>query len=124
MWRGVATQVRTHRTHGTQKIGRLRQDAMPADQTQDLFLLMLKTTHNTTGREIPLPGRHHPPDVSRLVPLTRIPHGRPAKKRKGLGDHRSGIPSIGEDIMSKAPPRCSTCGKVGHYARTCQQSHI
>jgi len=40
MWRGVATQVRTHRTHGTQKICRLRQDATSPDQTQDLFLLM------------------------------------------------------------------------------------
>jgi len=41
MWGGIATQVRTHRTHGTQKIRRLRQDATPADQTQDLFLLMM-----------------------------------------------------------------------------------
>jgi len=38
--RNVATQVRTHRTHGTQNIRCLRQDATPADQTQDLFLLM------------------------------------------------------------------------------------
>jgi len=30
----------THRTHGTQNIQRWRQDATPADQTQDLFLLM------------------------------------------------------------------------------------
>ena len=84
-----------------------------------------KTTNNdTTGQEIPGPGRRHPPHVSMEAPVTRVPRGRPAKKRKRLGDHRSGIPSIGEEIMSKAPPRCSTCGKVGHYARTCQQSHI
>ena len=38
--RNVATQVRTHRMHGTQNIRRLRQDATRADQTQDLFLLM------------------------------------------------------------------------------------
>jgi len=38
--RNVATQVRTHGTHGTQNIRRLRQDATPADQTQDPFLLM------------------------------------------------------------------------------------
>jgi len=37
MWWGVATQVRTHRTHGTQE---MRQDAMPTDQTQGPFLLM------------------------------------------------------------------------------------
>jgi hypothetical protein len=41
MWRGVATQVRTHRTHGTQEMRRLRQDATPTDQTQGPFLLML-----------------------------------------------------------------------------------
>jgi len=40
MWRGVATQVRTHRTHGTQKIRRVPQDATPTDETQDPFLLM------------------------------------------------------------------------------------
>ena len=39
MWRGIATQVRTHRTHGTQEMRRLRQDATP-DQTQGPFLLM------------------------------------------------------------------------------------
>jgi len=40
MWRGVATQVRTHKTHGTQEMSRLRQDATPTDQTQGPFLLM------------------------------------------------------------------------------------
>jgi len=38
--RNVATQVRTHRTRGTQKICRLRHDATPTDQTPDPFLLM------------------------------------------------------------------------------------
>jgi len=38
--RNVATQVQTHRTHRTQNIRRLRQDATPADQTQDPFSLM------------------------------------------------------------------------------------
>jgi len=42
--RNVARQVRTHRTHGTQNIWSLRQDATPADQTQDPFLLMFPTT--------------------------------------------------------------------------------
>ena len=48
MWRGVATQVRTHRTHGTQEMRRLRQDAMPTDQTQGPFLLMYPPTHAAT----------------------------------------------------------------------------
>ena len=52
MWRGVATQVRTHRTHGTQKIHHLRQDATPTDQTQGPFLLMLmdEITSNAVTR--------------------------------------------------------------------------
>jgi len=40
MWRGIAMQVRTHRTHGTQEMRRLRQDPTPTDQTQGPFLLM------------------------------------------------------------------------------------
>jgi len=40
MWRGVATQVRTHTTHGTQKMRCLHQDTTPTDQTQGPFLLM------------------------------------------------------------------------------------
>jgi len=43
MWQGVATQVRTHRTHGTQEMRRFRQDATPTDQTQGPFLLMFQT---------------------------------------------------------------------------------
>jgi len=41
MWRGVATQVRMQRTHGTQEMRRLHQDTMLTDQAQGLFLLML-----------------------------------------------------------------------------------
>jgi len=47
MWRRVATQVRTPRTHGTQEMRRLRQDATPTDQTQGPFLLM--ATIQATG---------------------------------------------------------------------------
>jgi len=44
MWRGIATQVRTHRTHGTQEMRRLRQDTTPTDQTEGQFLLMTSDT--------------------------------------------------------------------------------
>ena len=40
MWQGIAKQVRTHRTHGTKEMRRLRQDATPTDQIQGSFLLM------------------------------------------------------------------------------------
>ena len=40
MWQGVATQVRTHRTHGTQEMRRLHQDATPTDQRQGPLLLI------------------------------------------------------------------------------------
>jgi len=38
--RNVATQVRTHKRHGTKNIPRFRQDPTLADQTQDPFLLI------------------------------------------------------------------------------------
>ena len=45
--RNVGTQVRTHRTQGTQKIRRWREDATPTDQTQDPFLLMCTSSPST-----------------------------------------------------------------------------
>ena len=67
-------------------------------------------------------------DESNLVlepPVTQVPRGRPAKKRRRIGDRTSGTtPTLGREIASRAPPRCSNCHKVGHYARTCQQSHV
>ena len=60
-----------------------------------------------------------------LEPLvTRVPWGRPAKKRRRIGDCTSGTPTLGQEIAIRAPPQCSTCHKVGHYAWTCQQSHV
>jgi len=53
MWRGVATQVRTHRTHGRQEMRRLRQDATPTDQMQGPFLLMAYRLHHV-GYDLPL----------------------------------------------------------------------
>jgi len=55
MWLGVATQVRTHRTHGTQEMRRLRQDATPTDQTQGPFLLMYVRAETTRDYSIVLP---------------------------------------------------------------------
>jgi len=52
MWQGVATQVRTHRTHGTQKTRRVRQDATPTDQTQGPFLLMRRNANRESGRKV------------------------------------------------------------------------
>jgi len=60
-------------------------------------------------------------------PLTRVPRGRPAKKRMNKGEMRrklgghnmGGLP----DIPDRAPPRCSTCKGLGHYARTCRKAH-
>ena len=57
------------------------------------------------------------------LPGTWVPQGRRAKKRR-VGDHRSGISRVGGETVSRAPSRCSTCHKVGHYAQTCQQSHV
>jgi hypothetical protein len=51
----------------------------------------------------------------------------PTKKRKRRGDvRRARRPRLGGllDIPDRAPPRCSTCNGVGHYARTCSQPHV
>jgi hypothetical protein len=62
-------------------------------------------------------------------PLTKIPRGRPAKKRVQKGDvRRKGYnPSNGglslPDVPNKPPPRCSICKGVGHYAPKCRQPH-
>jgi hypothetical protein len=69
---------------------------------------------------------NHPLDNCQ-APRTRAPRGRPAKKRKHREDARKakrprngGLP----DIPDRAPPRCSTCNGVGHYARTCKRSQV
>jgi len=51
--RNVGTQLTTHRTQGTQKIRRLRQDATPTDQTQDPFLLMTEDRSEVTIFRMP-----------------------------------------------------------------------
>jgi hypothetical protein len=60
-------------------------------------------------------------------PLTRVPRGRPAKKRMNKGEMRRklGGQNLGglPDIPDRAPPRCSTCKGLGHYARTCRKAH-
>ena len=61
MWRGVATQVRTHRTHGTQEIPRLCQDATPTDQTQGPFLLMWCWGHARIRERAETKPRRQPP---------------------------------------------------------------
>lgn len=47
-------------------------------------------------------------------PLTRVPRGRPAKKRRRVGDRTSGTPTVSGEPASRAPLRCSTCHQVGH----------
>jgi len=81
MWRGIATQVRAHRTHGTQKIRRLLQDATPTDQTQGPFLLMLPPRYRPAPSTITLRttwsswqntlGAASPAHGSNLAPLRR-----------------------------------------------------
>jgi len=68
MWRGVATQVRTHRTHGTQEMRRLRQDATPTDQTQGPFLLMCPLSWHLTAKTPP------PGGTQLLPPLWLAPY--------------------------------------------------
>ena len=81
---------------------------------------MLSTTQVAEGEE-------RVNNESNLVlepPVTRVPRERPAKMTRRIGDYTSGKPTVGREIASRPPPRCSTCRKVGHYAQTCQQSHV
>jgi len=105
MWRGVATQVRTHRTHGTQKIGRLRQDATPTDQTQGPFLLM----HALSDAVVPnIPAA--PVNVSAAGQLGQALAGAavpnvPAAAQLAQGPPETAIPNLSAaKQVAQAPP--------------------
>jgi len=64
IWRGVATQVRTHRTQRTQEMRRMRQDATPTDQMRGPFLLMWCWSNaRIWERAETKPGRQRPVDI-------------------------------------------------------------
>ena len=137
MWRGVATQVRTHRTHGTQKIRRLRQDATPTDQTQGPFLLMYLVFVTgrggagfqspepalTRGRGVYVSGNHRPAPVRgppALIPWTGpglLPHifnGNPSGVWVGSVPERG----LGHGMPKKtaSPPQAVEWGGAGKRA--------
>jgi hypothetical protein len=63
-------------------------------------------------------------------PLTRIPRGRPKKKRMDKATYRASRGADATDMLADgrhAPARravhCSTCGETGHYASTCKRPH-
>jgi len=84
IWRGVATQVRTHRTHGTQEMRRFRQDATPTDQTQGPFLLM--------------------------CPICSLNHTRASHRCSNPTCPGSGNLKATPGCCSASPPRCVNCG--------------
>jgi hypothetical protein len=61
---------------------------------------------------------------------TRVPRGRPRKKRQDKANFRATRGVRAEDMLvggPDAPERrsvhCSTCGEPGHYATTCRIPH-
>jgi len=87
-----------------------------------------RQTYITNFRPVlppPLPALavHHenpnnqPGDVC-LPPQTRIPRGRPKKQRLKRGEGRHNVEGVGN------LQKCSTCGSVGHNARTCKRPHV
>jgi hypothetical protein len=63
-------------------------------------------------------------------PLTRVPRGRPRKKRLDKANFRASRGATAVELLPgglEAPERrivhCSTCGVEGHYATTCRIPH-
>jgi hypothetical protein len=71
-------------------------------------------------------GLSEPPLDNCDAPFTRPARGRPQKQRKRKVEAgRFRRPALGglPDIPDRAPPRCSTCHGVGHYASTYTRPH-
>jgi hypothetical protein len=63
-------------------------------------------------------------------PFTRVPRGRPRKKRLDKANYRASRGIGLADVLPGAPDaperrtfHCSTCGVEGHYATTCKIPH-
>jgi hypothetical protein len=63
-------------------------------------------------------------------PLTRIPRGRPKKKKMDKATYRASRGADATDMLvdgRHAPARravhCSTCGETRHYASTCKRPY-
>ena len=62
--------------------------------------------------------------------FTRVPRGRPRKKRQDKASFRAlrGVGAMdmlagGADVAERHSVHCSTCGETGHYATTCRIPH-
>jgi SWIM zinc finger len=63
-------------------------------------------------------------------PFTRVPRGRPRKKRLDKANYRTsrgiGLVDVQPgalDALERRTVHCSTCGEEGHYATTCKVPH-
>jgi hypothetical protein len=78
------------------------------------------------------PAYNNPEDDADAVgicnpPHTRVPRGRPRKKRQDKANFRAsrgvGVMDMlagGADVPERRSVHCSTCGETGHYATTCR----
>jgi hypothetical protein len=62
--------------------------------------------------------------------LTRVPRGRPRKKRLDKANYRASRGVGASDMLEgglgareRRVVYCSTCREPGHYARTCRRAH-
>jgi hypothetical protein len=81
------------------------------------------------------PAYNNPEDDADAVgicnpPHTRVPRGRPRKKRQDKANFRAtrGVGAIdmlsgGADVPERRSVHCSMCGETGHYATTCRIPH-
>ena len=77
-------------------------------------------------------GLSEPPLSDCEPPLTRAPRGRPSNKKKRNVDGPRNLRNLRRrlveggalpDIPDRAPPRCSSCKNLGHYASNCTRPH-
>jgi hypothetical protein len=96
-------------------------EAMPP---VDIASLKLYTDYNVDSNNDLGPGQACNP------PLTRVPCGRPCKKRLDKANYRASRGVGASDMLEgglgareKRVVYCSTCREPGHYAHTCRRAH-
>jgi SWIM zinc finger len=101
---------------------------LPAALSQETWA----ATYATPMPAIDIEGLEINPDTDCNPPQTRVPRGRPRKKRLDRAEYRASRGLRLADMgvagpvrqSQKIPHRCRTCGREGHNAARCRESHM